>query len=326
MNRREFAIGATAMAAMSGCGKAGDDATSGAPEGANSAATKGASSLATIRSGDTVLVLNPALGGSIARLDMQGHHIYRPTNQGEQDILGTSCFPIVPVVNRIPNGKINFDGKDIQLTPNLLDLADFFHGQGWRSSWQVTKAGDDGVGEMVFDHPAGEWPWAYQARQRFDVTSDSFRHTISVENKSDSPMPAGLGFHPYFPKTAATRLQANYVGYWKTNESLHPREKSPGNYRKDWIAGDDLIDEEVTDYTFYGFDGNAVISEEGRPTLNVTSHADCDNMHVYSPPGDFFCMEPVTDRADPFREEPRQIKILAPGESYSIWMQIDLTS
>ena len=276
----------------------------------------------TISTGGALLSVAPALGGSVASFTVDGFDIFKPMRPDTDNILEVSSFPIVPIVNRIPNGLFELDGREIQLTPNLLDLPDFFHGQGWRSAWTIERH-DDAFMLLALEHARGEWPWQYRAEQRFHLRPDGCRFEISVENKDNKRMPAGLGFHPYFPKTEKTRLQADYDGYWETDEMLYPTYKKAGSYRKDWNAGTDLIDDVATDHTHFGFGGRAVITEEGRPTTTMTAPDNCDHMHVYCPPeGDFFCVEPVTDRAAPFREEPRMIKLIEPGETYSIFMDI----
>ena len=60
--------------------------------------------------------------------------------------------------------------------------------------------------EVVLEHrhAAGEWPWAYRATQRFSLTPAALNVEMVVTNESGTTMPAGLGWHPYFPRTAGT--------------------------------------------------------------------------------------------------------------------------
>ena len=269
------------------------------------------------------LVLTPGHGGSISALQWNGVDLLRPAPAEPHDILEAASFPIAPIVNRIPNATFQFEDRDVRLTPNLLDLPDFFHGQGWRSPWTLERS-EEGVAVLQFIHESGEWPWRYVSRQTFSLLPSGVRMELAVKNLSDSNMPAGLGFHPYFQRTPQTRLKTVYDGYWATDEARRPQARADGSYRKDWLAGDDFNDTVDTDHTHFGFAGEAVLTDPDLPTLTLTADPTCDNLHVYAPAGgDFACVEPVTDRADPFGETPLQIRILAPEEELSIWMEIN---
>ena len=269
------------------------------------------------------LELAPAVGGSICALTVSGVHILRPAPiENHQDALDASSFPLVPIVNRIPEGRFEFDGRKIQLGLNLPGSPDFLHGQGWRSIWERTEASDKHA-VLQLNHAEGEWPWSYVAEQRFELLSNGLRTELSVTNTSDHRMPAGLGFHPYFLRTSSTRIQTNYAGYWRADAALHPKEQVPGSYRKDWCMGADVIDTELTDHTHYGFSGQVTISEPGRPTITIEASPECNKLHIYTPlDGHSYCLEPVTDRADPFGALPWEINIIEPQQTFSIWMTL----
>ena len=61
---------------------------------------------------------------------------------------------------------------------------------------------------LSFDHPADTWPWHYIATQTLTLRADSLDLALSVENRDSTPMPAGLGWHPYFHKGQGAQLKA----------------------------------------------------------------------------------------------------------------------
>lgn len=275
-----------------------------------------------LHTADTSLTVDASLGGSALSFIYKGRNILRPALLNTRDALETSHFPLVPIVNRIPEGRFSYDGKDVILTPNFGDNPDFLHGHGWRNAWRTIEQSDDKL-ILKLIHHADEWPWDYQATQNFCLSESSLTITLSVINTADSPMPAGLGFHPYFPVTAATRLTFKFTGHWAADALCHPTHSVDGPFRADFREGAYLIDSIETDHTFYDFGGEAILTESGQPDITVTASPNCNKLHLYLPvEGGFTCLEPVTDRADPFGQLPREIKILQPGEYFEVWMNI----
>ncbi len=255
---------------------------------------------------------------------IEGEPVLRPAPKDNGSVLTAACFPLVPIVNRIPSGHFIFDGRAIRLTPNEEGHPNFLHGHGWQAPWHTVEK-TSAMARLRYDHEAAEWPWTYRAEQQITVTNDGCHFELSVQNQDRRVMPAGLGLHPYFSKTARTHLSFDADGYWATDEKLRPLKAVDGLFRKHWGKGDDLIDPKTIDTSFFGFKGQATITEPGKPTIHLTASSMCRNVHLYCPAGeDFFCVEPVTDRADPFSEDPLRIKQLMPGETHTIWMEISV--
>jgi aldose 1-epimerase len=263
----------------------------------------------------------PALGGALGRFVWDGRDVTRPTPAGTTDALGSGGFPLVPFCNRIRDGRFGFGGRAVALSPNLGDHPHALHGQGWRGAWSVDSA-SDAEAVLRFDHPPGEWPWAYRAEQRLRLGDDGLRIDLSVTNTGAEPMPAGLGFHPYFPAGGETRLQAGVTGVWMIDADCLPTTHVEGAWRSDWTAGAATAVSELIDNCYTGWNGVATITRAGA-TTTVTASPECRWLHVYSPPGaDFVCAEPVANRPDPFNGEDGGIVVLAPGETAAVWMRI----
>ena len=69
---------------------------------------------------------------------------------------------------------------------------------------------------------AGEWPYPYRARQVFDLADNALAMTLAIENTGDAPFPVGLGWHPFFPRTAATMLSFTAAGVWQNDATVMP--------------------------------------------------------------------------------------------------------
>jgi aldose 1-epimerase len=264
----------------------------------------------------------PALGGALGRFTWDDRDVTRPTPAGADEVLDTGCFPLVPYCNRIPNGRFSFGGHEVVLSPNLGDHPHALHGQGWRGVWAVESANETEA-VLSFDHAPGEWPWAYRAEQRFTLDDDGLRLELSVTNTGGEAMPAGLGFHPYFPAPAGQRLPAGVAGVWMIDGDCLPTTHVAGAWRSDWAAGAPTAVSELIDNCYTGWDGVATLSAPGGASTTLTASPDCRWLHVYSPPGaDFVCAEPVANRPDPFHGEDSGMTVLAPGERAAVWMMI----
>src|SRR4029077_2582987 len=87
------------------------------------------------------------------------------------------------------------------------------HGHGWQARWQVIEAGPTEA-RLEYRHAAEDGPWPYRATQRFTLGPTSLTVTITLTSETDAPMPAGLGWHPYFPRTPRAAIAAAGGAGW----------------------------------------------------------------------------------------------------------------
>jgi len=279
----------------------------------------------TLRAGDLRLTFDPELGGAITSLTHDGEDLLRPTPEGAADVLETACFPLVPYANRIADGRFSFGGRTAALSRNMSGQAHPLHGDGWRGAWRIEARGED-VATLVFEPGKTEWPWRYRARQTFGLRSDGLTVELEVTNLDDAPGPFGLGFHPYFPNSATARLTARTTGVWRSSADLLPTELVAA---QPWAEGAPVRTERLLDHCHTGWTGPARIDlGPGRSSLELSASPELGWLHVFAPPDeDFFCVEPVShapnavNMADP---QAHGVRVLAPGETLSAWMRLDL--
>ena len=286
----------------------------------------------TLTRGALSLTLSPQTGGSIARFEYapsKGKPI--PLLRGIDDesagVLAHGSFPLVPYCNRIRDGRFTFRGREVRIARNMASDASPLHGQGWLAPWQVLRI-TEAEAELRFVHEPGEWPWRYEARQVFTLDDAGLEVVLTCTNTGDEPMPCGLGQHPYFHCTPQTVLDTEVESVWTINEKVLPVEKLPAegryNLRNRRVAGQDL------DNGFAGWGGRASVDDPALPVRVVMSSPDAGFFQLYSPPsGELFVIEPVT-HANAALNEPEEawaelgLKVLAPGETMSLTMRIDV--
>ncbi|WP_198019757.1 aldose 1-epimerase [Hyphomonas sp. L-53-1-40] len=280
-----------------------------------------------LQRGALELILLPDLGGSVGGLTYKAQDILRPlTRTADESPLQTAGFPLFPFSGRISEGHFAWQGRDISLAPNFLPEPHAIHGQAWHAAWQVAEHGSDHA-RLVFDYCPGDWPWAYRAEQEFKLRDDGLHLMLRLTNKADETMPAGLGWHPYFPRLDA-RVKVPVDRVWMSDEGMIPdRLDVPA-------ASADLSDWRVVaeldlDNAFTVSDRTSRVEWPSRNLcVEMVSDAELGHMVIYTPKQqDFFCVEPVSHAPDAVNSQhPAELTglhSLAPGETLSA--QISLT-
>jgi aldose 1-epimerase len=119
-------------------------------------------------------------------------------------------------------------------------------------------------------------------------------------------MPAGLGWHPYFPRMPRTTITAVVAAMWRTDDAAMPTALVPLPVTAD-LTGGVTADRVALDNCFVGWSRRAVIewAEPGtQPTmarLTMTAAPPLDFLVVYTPADrPYFCVEPVSHVTDAF--------------------------
>lgn len=267
--------------------------------------------------------LLPALGGSIASLRYRGADILRPTPASADHPLDTASFPLVPYANRIAHGRFRVGGQTIALPHNFGDHPHALHGVGWLAAWQGAAETPDRATLTLTHRASDAWPWDFTAQQRFTLGADGLAVRLTLRNCDAQPIPAGLGFHPYFPAPPGTRLRARLQGAWLSDATQLPTARVADDHFGKWRTGDDVARAVLVDNTHDGWDGEAWI-ESGDRTIRLTAQG-TRWLHLYMPPGEpFFCAEPVSHLPDAVNRDDQGMTVLAAGETLAIAMRIAL--
>lgn len=287
--------------------------------------------IVTLSAGSLQLTLNPSIGGSISALEwMDGDRsrpILRKCNSLSENVLDAACFPLVPYVNRIRDGRFSFRGREIRLVPNMAGDPSPLHGQGWLNPWEVDSS-EGSRAALSYRHRAGEWPWDYEARQSFALDERGLSIRLTCRNVSIDGMPCGLGQHPYFPCGSETRLDTRVTHAWTIDEHVLPVEKVAAEGRFD--LRDRLVCGQGLDHGFGGWGGEARMSDPAWPYELRMSSPTAKFFQLYSPPaGGIFVAEPVT-HANAALNAPEQqwpelgMRVLEPGEGMDLEMRLDV--
>lgn len=281
------------------------------------------------------LGLLPETGGSVAWFRMGGIDILRPADAAltrDANLLDLAAFPLFPFSGRIDRGRFNWRGREIRLPLNFPPEPHAIHGQAWQADWQVAEVSARQA-LLRYTHTPDAWPWAYRAEQRFILSKGGLSLDLSLTNLSDEAMPAGIGWHPYFPRGDA-RLFADVLRTWPPDDMLLPTAARPPGPGED-LRSNPPVDSLRLDQPFETRDGVTEIEWPSR-RLTVRIHTDGGLRYlvVFAPSGeDYFCAEPVSHVPNmvslPEASGGPAMAALAPGEtlaaSISLWPRLMTT-
>ncbi|TCW18159.1 galactose mutarotase-like enzyme [Raoultella sp. BIGb0138] len=234
----------------------------------------------------------------------------------------SSCFPLVPFGNRVSGNRFSSAAGEYQLHPNVAWDDHYLHGDGWLNVWHGLAQSPT---QLTLEYVHRQGVYHYTAQQHFTLTGNALMVELVVTNESEATLPFGLGWHPYFPLTPQTKLQADANGYWLEREQ--------------WLAGEfqsqippeldfnhpSPLPQRWVNNAFSGWDGRATIDQPElgyRLSLTTEPPAPCYFIFVSDPEFDrgyafdFFCIEPMSHAPDDHhRSEFGQLTLLSTGES-----------
>lgn len=273
-----------------------------------------------LSSGGLTAALAPSLGGAILSLADEKGALLRmgAAPAVAEDPRASACFPCVPWFGRLAPAFEAY-GRKAALSATLPEASPLaLHGDGWITPWEVLAHTDDRLlcRRSAARAPSG-FPFAYLAEQEFQIRDGGLQIGLTLRNGDDAPMPAGLGLHPYFPRSSATQVAFAATSLWAP--PVGDEEGRLTDLPSSLGAGAPaLLPDRTLDHSFTGFGGEARVIDEGG-VLRMTS--DAPFLHVYAPAGaNFFCLEPVSHLPGLLLADGTDggARPLAPGESMSL--------
>lgn len=272
-------------------------------------------------------------GGTILQFALRqpdgDFHLLRPASLSENTPAAQSgCFPLLPFGNRLKGNEFRFEGRTYVLPPNTDD-AHYLHGDGWLADWQCIARREDAL-TLAFEHHSDSY--CYRAEQHFSLQDDRLDVCLRITNQADYSLPFGLGWHPFFPLSESTRLQAKASGYWQEDAQW-----LAGNHHDGLPAGLDFSQPQRLPHRwvnngFSGWNGNAdILWPDTGHQLRLTTSPACPVFFLFISDSrfdagyqhDFFCIEPMTHAAnDHHLPGGGSLVVLSPGEHLTQHMSL----
>jgi len=270
--------------------------------------------------GDAVAVIDPDLGAGVVSLDWAGQAILSTGAGRDGGPFAQGMNLLLPFSNRI-SGPFPFDGAQHAVPADPAHGPLPLHGDAFRIPWQVDEITSDSARLVV---AAGEGPFRYDASIFYRLHADRLEANILLTNRADITLPYGGGFHPWFPRDAATRVQFAAQGYWPEDARNLPTTSAPVAAPADWQFADAApLPGRFINAGFAGWNGVAHVFQTGHRVAIQSPRM--TTLLVYSPGPDapFVCLEPVSHPVDAHNlpGQPGLIP-LAPGRSMTLSLRL----
>lgn len=235
-----------------------------------------------------------------------------------------ASFTLAPYSNRLLNARFSFNGREYQLQPNTPE-GHVQHGDVRRRAWQVVSASETSA-TLTFDSRLFadfNFPFPITAQIQYILEDATFRTRFQMQNVGAEPMPAGFGFHPYFPRTLnapdeAVEIQARVAGIYPALIPTSAAVPVPPEIDFPELRA---LGSTVMNDCRAGWDGRALIRwPRAGVTLTLEATEPLRHLVLYSPEGeDFFAVEPVSNATNGFNllasgVPGHGVVVLQPGE------------
>lgn len=234
--------------------------------------------------GRASLVVSPREGAAILRYDaLRPGRAPTPLIKPSKGLLKFGSQLLVPWSNRISGGGFEFEGRFHALEPNVEGEPFPLHGGGFQRPWRLTRRTSTEM-ELVLENGA-IGPYRYHASVRYALEDGALGAVLTVENRATIRLPYGLGFHPWFPRSPRTLLQASARRVWLEDERHLPTAVVSLTSRPDWdFSQAALLPDTWVNNAFEGWDGRASITQpDDAITVTVDTSLTLNVFVLYSP-------------------------------------------
>ncbi|CAM3772046.1 hypothetical protein CCOS865_03103 [Pseudomonas reidholzensis] len=241
----------------------------------------------------------PSLGGALGYLRLGRFELLRPWD-GSDTVRRSACYPLLPYSNRIAHGRFAANGQVRQLRGNFGDHPHPLHGLGWQRAWQVDAHAPQSCRLSVRHRAQGpdaeDWPWDFVAWQCMRLSEQGLHLNLGITNLGTQPMPAGLGWHPYFERQGELQLGFSAAQVWRSGADGLPNECTAVPEQWDFSTPRP-VGAVGLDNCFAGWDAQAHLHwPHAGISLRMEAGPGLEHLVVFTPPApaDFIAVEPVS--------------------------------
>ncbi len=247
-----------------------------------------------------------------------------------------ACFLMAPYSNRIEDGRFTFQGAEYEL---LNSEEHALHGTVRYLPWQIATEGETSL-TLRFDskeHESVNWPWPFVTEVVYELVDNVFASGLRLWNAGHTPMPAGMGWHPFFNRILTANGEPLYLEidiprmFPDANDNRIPSGPSDPVHPQLDFSVERLLDPHLfIDNCFIYRNGNGHLRwPESGVTAELMCSKECSHIVFYNPPESFFALEPVTNANNGVNlfengDHESGIEVLKPGDKLEATCKIKI--
>lgn len=254
-------------------------------------------------------------------------------------------IPILfPFPGRLRGTRFDWEGRHYEI-PASDGRGNAIHGFVHTRPWRLLERERNrftAAFQAWRDDPTlkSQWPADFQLTVTYELAPTMLRATIQVENPGETPLPCGLGLHPYFriplggSSAADCVVRLPVTSRWELREMLPTGQKLPLDDPPRWHAGQPFgalrLDDVFGDLVFEeGLAAASLSDPQSGHTITCRFDAAFRECVVYTPPHrEAICIEPYTCVPNAAELASRGIdaglRIVPPGERFTAHFQIEV--
>ena len=283
-----------------------------------------------LRAGPAQAVLRPKAGGRVCRLSLarpDGQAVpvlypyeaegVDPVNWGKGGI-----YPLVPYSGRISNARLQGPGGVVELQPHPNALPHSLHGHGHVRPWTALPSTRPDRAELSLATAAdAAWPWAIEALASYELQPGALHMemTLTVGEGGPGPMPAGVGWHPFFLHRPEARLRFAAGTRWRAGPDFVPQAPQAQSAAEQHGTPRPLPEGPIT-ADFSDWHGPFDLELPSGDVLRLEAEAAPHLVLHRTAALNYLCVEPVSHVADGFNLAARGV----PGTG-TVWLEAGQT-
>jgi aldose 1-epimerase len=268
------------------------------------------------------------LGASIQELTYGNVSVIKGFRQVDDYKTEHTSSILCPFPGRIEHGKYTYNGTTYQLDPNENNRNNAIHGKVAHEFFKlIDSESDSGKASLTFAYTHQNfcegYPFPFEIQVRYTFTEKAIQVDFLFTNKSNSSIPFGLGWHPYFN---SSNLSESILTFNSSREILCDTEMIPQGEKVIAFSDPIQVNAQHFDTCFTLDDDNTIHFQtpDYRFTMNVLSN-DLQFIQIFTPAArDCIAIEPMTCAPDVFNYK-RGFLELNPNESFDWTIDLNFT-
>jgi galactose mutarotase-like enzyme len=185
-----------------------------------------------LSAGEVSASIDEAHGGRLASLRIGGRELLVGPSGPDDSSITWGCYLMAPWPGRLADGRLRWGSRTIQLRRTHGRHA--IHGLVSCVPWSV-DAVDRTSAELSVSLDRDGWPFGGTVRQRMHLEPN--RLALEAEVHADAPMPAALGWHPWFQRRGNPWVRVDGDAVLEVRRMIPTGRVLPAERRLDLRAG-----------------------------------------------------------------------------------------